>query len=76
MEEIGAWVEEEYDTRSINRIYLHGDGAKWIRRGMEVLPGCRFVLDRYHLEKWVKAVTAGSMKEYSFRIRKALKNYD
>ncbi len=75
-EEIGAWVEEEYDTRSINRIYLHGDGAKWIRRGMEVLPGCRFVLDRYHLEKWVKAVTAGSMKEYSFRIRKALKNYD
>lgn len=75
-EEVGAWVQEQYDTGYISRIYLHGDGGKWIRKGMEVLPECRFVLDKYHLEKSIKTVTAGSMKGYSFKVRKAIYRYD
>ena len=75
-EEVGAWVQEQYDAGYISRVYLHGDGANWIRTGMEVLPECRFVLDKYHLEKWIKTVTTGSMKEHSFRIRKALRRFD
>ena len=75
-EEVGAWIQEQYDIGYIIRVYLHGDGANWIRTGMEVLPECRFVLDKYHLEKSIKKGTAGSMKEYSFRIRKALWRFD
>jgi hypothetical protein len=75
-EEVGAWVQEQYDTGYISRIYLHGDGGKWIRKGMEVLPECRFVLDKYHLEKSIKTVTAGFMRGYSFKVRKAIHRYD
>lgn len=75
-EEVGAWIVEEYDVDCIERIYLHGDGGKWIRGGLDYLPRSRFVLDKYHIEKEIKTVTAGSMREYTFRIRRALRNYD
>jgi hypothetical protein len=75
-EEVGAWLAEEYDVDSIERIYLHGDGAGWIRTGLEFFPRSRFVLDKYHIEKSIKTVTGGSMRGYSFRIRRALQNYD
>jgi len=75
-EEVGSWLAEEYDVDSIEQIYLHGDGAGWIRAGLEYLPQSIFVLDKYHIEKSIKMVTAGSMREYTFRIRRALGNYD
>jgi len=75
-EEVSAWINAEYDFSYIERIYLHGDGAAWIKIGIEVLPECRFVLDKYHLQKWVTTVTGGPRKEYAWQIRKALKEYD
>jgi len=33
---------------------LNGDGAGWIRQGLEYLPHCEFQLDRWHLWKEVK----------------------
>jgi len=33
---------------------LNGDGAAWIRRGMEHLPACEFQLDRWHLWQAIK----------------------
>ena len=40
-------------------IYLHGDGANWIKTGLEWLPNCQFVLDKYHKNKEIKKVCAG-----------------
>lgn len=34
---------------------LNGDGAGWIRQGLEYLPHCEFQLDRWHLWQAVKA---------------------
>lgn len=41
------------------RIYLHGDGANWIRKGFEWFPGAIIVLDKYHKNKATKNITAG-----------------
>ena len=51
-------IEKRYDLED-TRIYLHGDGAGWIRTGLEWLPGSRFVLDRYHYNKAIKSALAG-----------------
>ena len=32
-------------------VYIHGDGAPWIKKGEEIIPNSHYVLDRFHLEK-------------------------
>jgi len=51
-------IEERYELEGTT-IYLHGDGGSWIKRGQEWLPNCRFVLDKYHKNKTIKAMCAG-----------------
>ena len=74
-EEVGEELERRYDL-SNTRLYLHGDGATWIREGMDYLPNCRFVLDRYHKNKAIKQALSGIERmagsRYEFQIRKAL----
>lgn len=69
------WIYNTYETDSIERIYLHGDGASWIKKGLEELPNVRMVLDRYHLNKAVMEATS-SHPEYRGKIFNALRNCD
>jgi len=55
-------IERRYDLTG-TRIYLHGDGAEWIKTCKEWLPQAVFVLDKYHKNKAIKAMTAGLDKE-------------
>lgn len=57
-EEVVTRIEQRYDLAN-TRIYLHGDGAGWIARGMEWLPNASFVLDKYHKNKYVHQLLAG-----------------
>jgi hypothetical protein len=43
---------------SIEKIYLSGDGAAWIKNGLGWIKGSIFVLDRYHLSRYVTQATA------------------
>ena len=53
-------IECRYDISGSDvTIYLHGDGASWIKKGAEFLPNVRFVLDKYHMNKYVKQAVAG-----------------
>ena len=58
------------------RIYLHGDGGAWIQKGLEWIPHAVFVLDKYHKNKAIKAMTAGlsiaGRKLFDAAIREAL----
>jgi len=53
------WIYSAYDEEEIEKIYLHGDGASWIKRGLDYIPKAQFVLDRYHLNKALKEVSRG-----------------
>ena len=72
-------VESRYDLSS-TRIYLHGDGAAWIKQGLEWFPRAIYVLDKYHKNKAITAMTAGLDKEtrkfFREQIRYALVNRD
>ena len=74
-EQISDEIERQYDL-SKTKIYLHGDGATWIKTGLEYLPNCEFVLDRYHKNKSIKQALSGIPRtkgcQYEIQIRKAL----
>ena len=57
-EEVLTEMERRYDLTD-TKIYLHGDGAPWIKAGLEWLPNSRFVLDRYHVNKALKSAVSG-----------------
>lgn len=52
-QEVNAYIQSNYDTEVLERIYIAGDGAAWIKAGCEVLEHSRFVLDKFHMMKYV-----------------------
>ncbi len=51
-------IESRYELED-TVIYLHGDGASWIKTGLDWLPNCRLVLDKYHKNKAIKTMCGG-----------------
>ena len=56
--EVLDYIDQAYDMDSIEKIYLSGDGAPWIKNGLGWIKGSIYVLDRYHLSKYVTQATA------------------
>lgn len=78
-EEVLTEMERRYDLTN-TRIYLHGDGASWIKTGLEWLPNSVFVLDRYHINKALKSAVSGIERksgcQYEYHLRQALNEGD
>ena len=78
-EEVLTEIERRYDLTN-TKIYLHGDGALWIKQGLEWLPNSVFVLDRYHINKALKGAVSGierkSGSQYEYHLRRALNEGD
>ena len=56
--EVADYIDETYDANSIEKIYLSGDGASWIKNGLGWIKRSIYVLDRYHLSKYITKATA------------------
>ncbi len=56
--EVLDYIDSAYDMDRIEKIYLSGDGAPWIKNGLGWIKGSIYVLDRYHLTKYVTQATA------------------
>jgi len=69
------WIYDTYEINAIERIYLHGDGAHWIKEGLNWLPKVKLVLDKYHLNKAILQAT-GSQPEERGDIYSAIRNGD
>lgn len=55
--EVVDYIDQAYDVDSIEKIYLSGDGAPWIKNGLSWIKGSIYVMDRYHLSKYVTQAT-------------------
>jgi len=73
--EAATWIDDNYEAEAIKRIYLHGDGAAWIKRGRNWLPKVKMVLDKYHLNRSIIEAT-GRQKERRGEIYSALREGD
>ncbi len=47
------YIEDNYDTDRLEKIFVCGDGAPWIRHALEIIPNACFVLDYFHLERYL-----------------------
>ena len=53
--EVYDYISGSYDEEVLERIYVNGDGAEWIKTGAKVHAKAKFVLDRYHMHKYIMA---------------------
>jgi len=71
-ERVWEEVDARYEVDKIETIYVMGDGAAWIQGAFDVFPQATFVLDRFHLMKYVKKAV-GSNQEHGKMLRSALR---
>lgn len=56
--EVQQYIYDTYDMDYLENVYIAGDGAAWIVAGCHVLEKSKFVLDKYHLGKYIHAATS------------------
>lgn len=56
--EVATYLDEAYYLDKVRTIYIAGDGANWIKGGIEIIKDSKYVLDHYHLSKYIKKITA------------------
>lgn len=56
--EVWEYIEASYDTEELIKIYINGDGAAWIKSGQKFIDKAKFVLDRFHMHKYIIGATS------------------
>ncbi len=73
--EVANYIDKAYDYEKIEKIYLSGDGARWIKSGANIINKSIFVLDRYHLNKSIKKA-GNHIENAEIEIWRAIKRED
>lgn len=80
-DEVYEYISNHYDLDKVKKIYLNADGGTWIKSGMKRIAGITFVLDEFHLEKYLTKLTShmkdsreDATKELRMAIRHKNKN--
>lgn len=55
---VRRYIEAVYDIDSIKKMYINSDGGKWIKEGMRQLGDIEYVLDEFHLSKYILKMTS------------------
>lgn len=75
-DEIYEYIDNHYDIKNIKKIYINSDGGAWIKSGMKRIAGIIHVLDEFHLEKYIKKLTAhmkDSCEDAEKEVRKTIR---
>lgn len=56
-DEVYEYIDNNYDIDSVERIYLNGDGGSWIKSGKSRIKGITYVLDEFHMSKYLTKMT-------------------
>ncbi|MBF1133239.1 MAG: UPF0236 family protein [Dialister invisus] len=57
---VAQYIYRTYDSDV--KIYLIGDGGKWIKAGLDILDNCTYILDRFHLERYIRQIGKENIK--------------
>ena len=71
-QEVQDYISANYDLDFLERVYISGDGAPWIKAGAEIIVNSRFVLDKFHMMKYLDRSVShlegeDEMKEYIWK---------
>ena len=53
-ETFSRYLYEKYEITNNTHVVINGDGAPWIRQGVDYFPNAIYTYDRYHLKPWIK----------------------
>lgn len=56
-DEVYAYIDATYEVSKIKQIYLNADGGNWIKSGIKRISGIQYVLDEFHLSKYILKLT-------------------
>ncbi len=74
--EVLNYIDTQYDLDYVETIFLSGDGAPWIQAGKDIIPNAHFVIDGFHLRKYIKQATSlypsyeSKLKNYVYKGQK------
>lgn len=72
-DEVYEYIENTYELSKVKKIYLSADGGSWIRSGKKQIEGITYVLDEFHLKKYLKKITRNLEKGESEPEKELLK---
>ena len=52
-EEVQQYINTTFDTDTLKRVYISGDGAPWIKTGTTYIDKALFCADKFHLVKYI-----------------------
>lgn len=76
-DEVYRYLENHYELDKVKKIYLNADGGAWIKSGMKRIAGITYVLDEFHLEKYLTKLTShmrDSREDASDELRTAIRS--
>ena len=65
--EVAEYIDKKYKVESLEKVYIGGDGAGWIKEGLNWIDKSVFVLDRFHLLKYINQATV-DFPEYKSKL--------
>ena len=72
---VEEYIDDAYDREKIRAIYLSGDRGSWIRTGASWIKDATYVVDKYHLLKYIKQA-AGHIENGCDEIWEAINKQD
>ena len=57
------YIYSRYAITKDTPIVINGDGAPWIRKGVDYFEYAIYTYDRYHLKKWIKSALSNRSKQ-------------
>ena len=72
-----ALCAEKYDMDIIGNVFIYGDGATWIKGGLDVFPSAVYSLDTFHFRKRMRSLFSGEIgSKYTLKAFSAVSNDD
>ena len=75
-ETLSRQLEEQYAITERTYVVINGDGAPWIRAGVDYFQNALYTYDRYHLKTWIKQALSNRSKQERQRVYEAADAHD
>src|SRR5690625_2665865 len=62
-EEFSRYLYGKYEITNDTHVVINGDGAPWIRGGVDYFPNAIYTYDRYHIKPWIKLALSKRTKK-------------
>jgi len=72
-----ALCAEKFDMELVDNVFIYGDGAAWIKGGLDIFSGAVYSLDTFHFRKRMRSLFSGDVgSKFNLKAYAAVLNDD